>query len=1131
MVKNTRIAPLLVLIWLIAAQGSAQELPLTHFTSDSEIKPLPATGVTEVFQDRQGFLWLTIFTVGLVRYDGNTMKVYGRADGLMDLNTNGLAEDTAGYLWVNSATGIVVSKEPLEAYANGRRVQFTSRWGTTHLDVVAVNNKSFAVDAKGAVWIGASTGGIIRYRIKGSGAMEADTFRTDVRKPGQDELIYSLAVRKDGTVWAGSSAGMLLAYNEEAGRYEAAGVPGGGRVDATTTIMYEDAAGTLWGGCNDGRIWRLEDKDDQPQWISVGPNLEEWVEDIMETPDGRLWFSSLGSGLLRLDPYGTSPPVTYTQQDGLLSNTINGGTVDREGNLWIGSDQGLSRIRYNYEAFGHFTAASYTGEQPALPAATVTSVEPMDQPGEQSGIWAGTTGGLAFLRPADSSTFIRQDQGLPSNIVYALEKDIQGRIWVGLNGMSAVLLPEGTDLPVSGNVRFHVLPQLERRWRLATVPFGSVYFIKRLPLPTDEKRQETEESLWFLSYHKIVCLLEDTWFVLRVNAGFPATTSSAIAVDDSGYVWVGTDEEGLFRSKFPLSRERMYRLPAARDSSLNFAREITVPVLEPVWNESAGKPLKNIQALIWHSGMLWIGTPEGLFVLEGGDPDALTRLRIAENVRQNNVMSLAVSTATNTLWGGTSGGLVEIGPGARKIIRIVTRQDGLTNDEVSFHGSVSAGADGAVYFGTPGGLALYRPALDRPNPVPPPVHIRKAQFTEDHWGNNEFTINYAAPSLTDERAVRYKTRLRGYRDAWSAEKDETAIHLTNLSAFLLPKEYTFEVLASNNSGVWTKAPASYSFTVQPAWWLRWWACLLYLLVLTGFIAGGLRLQRTRIARQEREKSLLLERELRAEAAEAWANYLQAENERQTQELERARALQLSLLPQSVPEHPVVKIAVHMKTATEVGGDYYDFYPGEDGTLTLAIGDATGHGAQAGTVVTAAKTLFTNYADEPDSAEILHKASRALRRMHLPRLYMAFALGKLRGRTLELAGAGMPPALVYRARSGEIEEVPLKGIPLGGSGNFRYNSKQIELQPGETVILMSDGFPELRSEAGQMIGYEGAVSIFAEVASCDPEEIIEYFIQRTKLWTADQAQDDDITFMVMKAKPGNQTSRIFKTQEV
>lgn len=945
MVKNTRIAPLLVLIWLIAAQGSAQELPLTHFTSDSEIKPLPATGVTEVFQDRQGFLWLTIFTVGLVRYDGNTMKVYGRADGLMDLNTNGLAEDTAGYLWVNSATGIVVSKEPLEAYANGRRVQFTSRWGTTHLDVVAVNNKSFAVDAKGAVWIGASTGGIIRYRIKGSGAMEADTFRTDVRKPGQDELIYSLAVRKDGTVWA------------------------------------------------------------------------------------------------------------------------------------------------------------------------------------------GTTGGLAFLRPADSSTFIRQDQGLPSNIVYALEKDIQGRIWVGLNGMSAVLLPEGTDLPVSGNVRFHVLPQLERRWRLATVPFGSVYFIKRLPLPTDEKRQETEESLWFLSYHKIVCLLEDTWFVLRVNAGFPATTSSAIAVDDSGYVWVGTDEEGLFRSKFPLSRERMYRLPAARDSSLNFAREITVPVLEPVWNESAGKPLKNIQALIWHSGMLWIGTPEGLFVLEGGDPDALTRLRIAENVRQNNVMSLAVSTATNTLWGGTSGGLVEIGPGARKIIRIVTRQDGLTNDEVSFHGSVSAGADGAVYFGTPGGLALYRPALDRPNPVPPPVHIRKAQFTEDHWGNNEFTINYAAPSLTDERAVRYKTRLRGYRDAWSAEKDETAIHLTNLSAFLLPKEYTFEVLASNNSGVWTKAPASYSFTVQPAWWLRWWACLLYLLVLTGFIAGGLRLQRTRIARQEREKSLLLERELRAEAAEAWANYLQAENERQTQELERARALQLSLLPQSVPEHPVVKIAVHMKTATEVGGDYYDFYPGEDGTLTLAIGDATGHGAQAGTVVTAAKTLFTNYADEPDSAEILHKASRALRRMHLPRLYMAFALGKLRGRTLELAGAGMPPALVYRARSGEIEEVPLKGIPLGGSGNFRYNSKQIELQPGDTVILMSDGFPELRSEAGQMIGYEGAVSIFAEVASCDPEEIIEYFIQRTKLWTADQAQDDDITFMVMKAKPGNQTSRIFKTQEV
>ena len=139
--------------------------------------------------------------------------------------------------------------------------------------------------------------------------------------------------------------------------------------------------------------------------------------------------------------------------------------------------------------------------------------------------------------------------------------------------------------------------------------------------------------------------------------------------------------------------------------------------------------------------------------------------------------------------------------------------------------------------------------------------------------------------------------------------------------------------------------------------------------------------------------------------------LEAENARQTQELEGARQLQLSMLPKTMPEHPTVDVAAFMKTATEVGGDYYDFDVADDGTLTIAIGDATGHGAQAGTMVTATKSLFSLLAHEPDLKRVLHKAALALKRMALPRLYMALALAKLRGQTLELAGVGMPPALV------------------------------------------------------------------------------------------------------------------------
>ena len=71
----------------------------------------------------------------------------------------------------------------------------------------------------------------------------------------------------------------------------------------------------------------------------------------------------------------------------------------------------------------------------------------------------------------------------------------------------------------------------------------------------------------------------------------------------------------------------------------------------------------------------------------------------------------------------------------------------------------------------------------------------------------------------------------------------------------------------------------------------------------------------------------------------------------------------------------------MKTATQVGGDYYDFHPATDGTLTVAVGDATGHGLRAGTVVTAMKSLFRTFAEDPDLAVLLQRSSRVLKELN------------------------------------------------------------------------------------------------------------------------------------------------------
>ena len=116
--------------------------------------------------------------------------------------------------------------------------------------------------------------------------------------------------------------------------------------------------------------------------------------------------------------------------------------------------------------------------------------------------------------------------------------------------------------------------------------------------------------------------------------------------------------------------------------------------------------------------------------------------------------------------------------------------------------------------------------------------------------------------------------------------------------------------------------------------------------------------------------------------------LEVENARKTRELEEARQLQLSMLPKTVPTVLNLDIAVYSKAATEVGGDYYDFHLDGDGTLTTAIGDATGHGMKAGTMVSITKGLFKSLASEASLPEILHKMSSALASMNLGSLYMA-----------------------------------------------------------------------------------------------------------------------------------------------
>ena len=243
--------------------------------------------------------------------------------------------------------------------------------------------------------------------------------------------------------------------------------------------------------------------------------------------------------------------------------------------------------------------------------------------------------------------------------------------------------------------------------------------------------------------------------------------------------------------------------------------------------------------------------------------------------------------------------------------------------------------------------------------------------------------------------------------------------------------------------------------------------------------------------------------------------LRAENERRTRELEEARQLQISMLPKKLPELPNLEIAAYMKPATEVGGDYYDFHVSSDGTLTVAVGDATGHGLKAGTLVSVTKGLFNNLAHAPDISGTLNQMSRSLKMMNLRGLFMALTLLRFKDNDLLISVAGMPSVLIYRAATRKVEEINLRALPLGSVSKFRYSEQQFSLALGDVVLLMSDGFPEMFNDQNEMLGFEKAAEVLPEIAAAPPQEIIDRLVSIGHEWAGSRPQDDDVTFVVLK----------------
>jgi serine phosphatase RsbU (regulator of sigma subunit) len=267
----------------------------------------------------------------------------------------------------------------------------------------------------------------------------------------------------------------------------------------------------------------------------------------------------------------------------------------------------------------------------------------------------------------------------------------------------------------------------------------------------------------------------------------------------------------------------------------------------------------------------------------------------------------------------------------------------------------------------------------------------------------------------------------------------------------------------------------------------------------------------------RANKAILIKEREAKEMEIAQRVLEAEDSRKTKELNEARELQLSLLPQRITSLKNYDFCFDMRPATEVGGDYYDYNISENNEISIVIGDATDHGMKAGMMVSIIKSLFLTHINTMDIKEFLNSCSHTIKQMKLKNLYMAFMLVKINGRNLIMSSAGIPPLLVYRKKTNKVEEYKIKGMPLGAVESYPYETVEIELETGDTVVLMTDGLPELFNKNKESFGEERVKEIILQNA-CEPvNEIVNKLFLAGEEWRKENKQNDDITLVAFRLK--------------
>jgi sigma-B regulation protein RsbU (phosphoserine phosphatase) len=240
------------------------------------------------------------------------------------------------------------------------------------------------------------------------------------------------------------------------------------------------------------------------------------------------------------------------------------------------------------------------------------------------------------------------------------------------------------------------------------------------------------------------------------------------------------------------------------------------------------------------------------------------------------------------------------------------------------------------------------------------------------------------------------------------------------------------------------------------------------------------------------------------------------------DLDLARELQGGLLPKVFPtqaEAPGIELFARLEPAKEVSGDLYDFFPIEAGKMCFVVGDVSGKGIAAGIFMAVTRTLIRATAvPGRGPVEIMNRVNAQLAKENQASLFVTMILGIVdteTGRMVYGQGGHNPPILI--PVGGKARYEPPGGMPLGVFEDAKFGERELQLKPGETLLVYTDGVTEAMNEAKDLFGEDRLEKAVTGVASLSPEKIAERVIEQVEGFVLEAERSDDITLLAIQRR--------------